>query len=72
MVIEKQTDNLNLPDFETQSALFMITKERVNILIDMKINWYVNIRLEHLFSQILRIEILSLINYQIYYRNIMK
>jgi hypothetical protein len=38
MVIEKQTDNLNLPDFETQSALFMITKERVNILIDMKIN----------------------------------
>ncbi len=30
MVVEKQTDNSNLPDIEIQSALLIITKERVN------------------------------------------
>jgi hypothetical protein len=31
MVVEKQIDNSNLPDIEIQSALFITTKERVNI-----------------------------------------
>jgi hypothetical protein len=29
MVVEKQSDNLNLPDIEAQSSLLITTKERV-------------------------------------------
>jgi len=32
MVVEKQTDNSNLPDIEIQSPLLIITKERVNFI----------------------------------------
>jgi len=73
MVVEKQTDNSNLPDLETQSALLITTKERVNyfyISNEKSLNLYS--RLEHFFSQIFLIENLFSINYRIYYHNIMK
>ena len=33
MVVEKPSDNINLPDIETQSVLLITTKERVKNLI---------------------------------------
>jgi hypothetical protein len=53
MVVEKQTDNSNLPDIDIQSGLLITTKERVNIFwMSRKNNFFKNIRPVHLFFQI--------------------
>lgn len=73
MVVEKQPENSNTSDIESQSALIIITKERVwSIICYLCTTLFLQFRQEHLRFQILTTVNLYLTNYRVYYHNIVK
>jgi len=72
MIVEKQSDNSNLSNFDAQSALVITAKDQVKKKYYFSNLFLIYTRVEYLFFLNFLIEYLFLINYRVYYHNLKK